>query len=556
MNKSSLVIVPCSKLVPVELQAEFGPISPAMIPLDGQPALHYIIDRYPDSVFALAVHEAGEDVRAYCTRHIEDCEVKVLDVGHTDSLGQTILSTLKQLDNLPENLVINFADTALPCITGQKDAIYYSFQEDGYRWTTFSINSSGMIGRLNEKDTEKEDGRKRAFVGVFSFSRPKRFYELLEKYVGTPSEIDSYYEAIKDYFNELEPDPEMYVEAEKWYDFGHLDTYYESRKRLSAVCRHFNTIEVDDVRGTITKRSQNADKFIDEIRWYLKLPRQLQYIAPRVFNYDLSYVAPSIELEFYGYPVLNDLYLYGHLDLGAWSRIFSSIERVLSDMSQFKFLPQNDGVTIKALKDVYEQKTLNRLEEYIHLEEFGWARDESPLVNGAEVYSLDRIKEMLPEVLHRSGVYKKPKICVIHGDLCFSNILYDRRNGIIRTIDPRGSFGPYDIYGDQRYDLCKLSHSIEGGYDFLVNGLFDLKVVEGGVDFSPYLTEQHKEIRTLYRDRILKNRGREEFLRIRLLESLLFLSMIPLHQDRPVSQQAFLASALEIFTQISKELNL
>jgi hypothetical protein len=35
---------------------------------------------------------------------------------------------------------------------------------------------------------------------------------------------------------------------------------------------------------------------------------------------------------------------------------------------------------------------------------------------------------------------------------------------------------------------------------------------------------------------------------VNVIESLLFLSMIPLHADRPRSQTAFLARGLELFT--------
>ena len=60
-----------------------------------------------------------------------------------------------------------------------------------------------------------------------------------------------------------------------------------------------------------------------------------------------------------------------------------------------------------------------------------------------------------------------------HGDLCLSNILacYD---GNVRFIDPRGSDS---IWLDEYYDMAKLSQSIMGGYDFIINDI-KLKYVE------------------------------------------------------------------------------
>ena len=66
--------------------------------------------------------------------------------------------------------------------------------------------------------------------------------------------------------------------------------------------------------------------------------------------------------------------------------------------------------------------------------------------------------------------------CIVHGDLCLSNILYDLRSRICKLLDPRGSFGAAGIYGDPRYDVAKLYHSIYGLYDFITNDLFHVSI--------------------------------------------------------------------------------
>src|SRR5690606_40930853 len=42
---------------------------------------------------------------------------------------------------------------------------------------------------------------------------------------------------------------------------------------------------------------------------------------------------------------------------------------------------------------------------------------------------------------------------IMHGDFCFSNILFDSRSNRIKLIDPRGinANGEISIYGDQKY---------------------------------------------------------------------------------------------------------
>jgi hypothetical protein len=159
---------------------------------------------------------------------------------------------------------------------------------------------------------------------------------------------------------------------------------------------------------------------------------------------------------------------------------------------------------------------------------------------------LGRCLAVLPEVMERSGVSDPPEFTIIHGDLCLSNVLYDRRSGFVRLVDPRGSFGASGIFGDPRYDLAKLSHSFHGDYDFYVNGLFGLEVSEDGVECRPFRSPLHETVRQMF-DHWLLRRERAHYRAIRLIESLLFLSMAPLHADRPRSQLAFLARGLELF---------
>jgi hypothetical protein len=542
----SLVIIPSAKLVPIELQAEFGPIPPAMIPLDGRPSLHYITEQHPGSSFLVATHEAAEDVSACVAHHIEAANINVVDVGNTRSLGETILKALDSREKLPKHLIIHFADTAIPSLTTIGDCLYYAVTDEVYRWTTFNSDDSGKIISINEKETNKACTNTKVFVGIFSITNVGIFRENIEKCLMHPDEIDSFYHALQQYSDLY---PIKLCPTEDWLDFGHLDTYYESRKKLSSACREFNTISVDFQRGRIVKTSRNTKKLIDEIRWYLKLPKELQHIAPRVFTYDLDANKPRIEMEFYGYPVLNDLYLYGHLDLGTWSRIFKSITQAFQDLAGWQLPSSSLDELHRSRREIFETKTLERIEIYRNCPEFAWAVKGDVIVNGRNVMPLDDIVVSLPEVLKKAGIYGEADFSIIHGDPCFSNILYDPRNSIIRMIDPRGSFGAHDIYGDPRYDWCKLNHSIEGDYDFLVNGLFHFERNGKHVILEPNLSKRHEGIKQVYLERLLQHFDEVEHSRIRLLESLLFLSMIPLHSDRPRSQQAFLARGLSLFSE-------
>lgn len=119
----------------------------------------------------------------------------------------------------------------------------------------------------------------------------------------------------------------------------------------------------------------------------------------------------------------------------------------------------------------------------------------------------------------------------MHGDFCFSNILYDMPSGIVRLIDPRGSFGEQcvGIYGDQKYDLAKLAHSAEYGYDFLVNGLYTVRRAGSVIEYSLATRECAPLVASLSRTLITELGYDNDD--ISLLTSLLFLSMCPLHSE-------------------------
>ncbi len=94
---------------------------------------------------------------------------------------------------------------------------------------------------------------------------------------------------------------------------------------------------------------------------------------------------------------------------------------------------------------------------------------------------------------------------LVHGDLCLSNILYDLRCRVCKFIDPRGSFGVPGIYGDPRYDVAKMYHSVYGLYDFITNDLFDVSIQENRIALDIHSRPLHDEVckrfeRVFFRD--------------------------------------------------------
>ncbi|MDW8464030.1 MAG: hypothetical protein RML10_10715 [Geminocystis sp.] len=128
---------------------------------------------------------------------------------------------------------------------------------------------------------------------------------------------------------------------------------------------------------------------------------------------------------------------------------------------------------------------------------------------------------------------------MIHGDLCFSNILIDIDNMIIKLVDVRGEFCKKDIFGDIRYDIAKISHSSIGGYENILFGFYDLKFIGSDIEFEIHsISNQQRENHIRLTLALIEELGYDPNL-IMLITGLLFISMTPLHsedRDRQLAQ--------------------
>jgi hypothetical protein len=135
----------------------------------------------------------------------------------------------------------------------------------------------------------------------------------------------------------------------------------------------------------------------------------------------------------------------------------------------------------------------------------------------------------------------------LHGDFCFSNILFDFRAGRVKTIDPRGTdaLGRPSRFGDLRYDLGKLAHSVLGLYDFIVAGFYLLQAEGCDLAFR-VLSERCLPVQRLFIHTPFAGRLPAQWQCYPVMV-LLFLSMLPLHADDPRRQQALMANGIRLY---------
>lgn len=409
-------------------------------------------------------------------------------------------------------------------------------------WTYFD-EENGRITNIYDKKSIDSDKKKKLFVGVFGITDSAYFRSCLEEaFAQKDICMSTFYFALQLYSAKY---PLKAISTENWFDIGHQDKYYNSKLEVRA--REFNHISIDKNRGILRKSSDDKEKFIGEIKWYLKLPRDIEYVRPRIFDYSVSYEEPYVTMEYYSYHTLHELFLFGDLERQHWTDIFERIRFVCNDFK--KYTVKSEKI-IPALEEMYLTKTIQRFDKLKKDDRFSNFFEKSITVNENKYINLNEIIKLLNKIIPEN-LYDVEYFTIIHGDLCFSNIMIDSNFSFVKLIDPRGKFGSFDIYGDPRYELAKLFHSIDGKYDYIIKDMFDIRYDIEKADIQYHMSERKNnfDLFKIFKEVFEPEIGADQ-KKIELIESLLFLSMIPLHNESFEHQLAMLGTGLDILNRV------
>ena len=180
-------------------------------------------------------------------------------------------------------------------------------------------------------------------------------------------------------------------------------------------------------------------------------------------------------MELLSIPTLGDLFVSQRLNLGAWNDVVRSISCI---QSCFAEKAVKNSLAPQLARAVYLEKTRIASGGLHRAKPFRQALFR--MSRCARSGPLSRVQQTLARFVEQSGLLKIDELTPIHGDFCFSNLLYDCKVRLVKMIDPRGEFGVPGIFGDRRYDLAKLAHSYAGGYDFIVADQFSVEVESEG----------------------------------------------------------------------------
>jgi hypothetical protein len=309
-------------------------------------------------------------------------------------------------------------------------------------------------------------------------------------------------------------------------------------KNSNFLTRAYNKIEKIS-NGRIVK-SSTSSRLNDEINYYDSIPNHVSFLFPRKFSSSRINDEYSMILEYYPYKNLGE-YIISNLSIN-WNDVFDNIKSIIE---LFRSQNDKDDNTSSHAKQMYFDKTIN---EYINFknsfEDSDLFYNDVLILNGNEYKNFEIIwnESNTNKILNDLLNYKSN---MIHGDMCFSNILYHDIAGI-KLIDMRGSFGKKGIHGDTLYDLSKLAHSIDGGYEFFINDKFNVKkIYKNEYELTLNNTQNKKDAF----DSFWLKFSNENKKNINFIQGMIYIGMCARHYDSKERQLAMYLTGIKILNE-------
>lgn len=530
ISRSELItLITSAAYVGDEIQAEFGRIPPAFLPMGSsyliQHQLRQLRARHHKFVSLPTDFELSDPQLEL----LQTEGVRVIRVNPEKSLGISVFQSILEGCTSPCcQLEILHGDTLVtsPPLP-QADTVSVSAVKEQYNWGLVSATNEGVITAVGDVQMGKNlSHTSKILSGYFFFADTWEFVKSL-----TSTDF-KFVHAIHHYAQKKVLIASMNIET---LDFGHLKTLFASRKQFAAT-RHFNSLSIDDY--FVRKRSTDIRKIAAEANWLRSIPGDLKPFTVRLIEDEAGDKQGEYQTLYSSYPTVAELYLAKSPTM-LWRRVLDSCQEFLR-----RARLHSKKEEISSFKWLVIDKLHERIRDY---PSFLPSMHEQLRMNGNSVGTLHEIVNCLETIIS-----KAPELpsCIMHGDFCFSNMLFDSRIDRIQLIDPRGLIkDEITIYGDVRYDIAKLGHSILGRYD---------QIMAEGLRSSGTRTGLILEIPTDPRRELLEDMFLDSSVSDIPFESdevsaaivSLFLSMIPLHPEDPSKQTTMFANALRLYLKL------
>jgi len=313
----------------------------------------------------------------------------------------------------------------------------------------------------------------------------------------------------------------------------------------STATRHFNDMLIDTYY--YTKSSSNKRKMQAEYAFYGLVPERMRpwLIQPFEFE-DLGDRASYKMLRYY----LADSalqWVHGAFEVDTFKPFVDRLLFFISDRPKQACRKEQSAALANEL---FLSKVETRIQQFLEMEEGqrinNLASSTTPELD--LTYLLNRYRKLFKRY---EKAFTAPHHVVGHGDPCFSNILYDQQRYLLKLIDPKGGLTSEELWTHPLYDLCKISHSVLGDYDFINNGLYTVGFANNNDLVLSFVHTNHMSLKSVFVSQV-KAMG-HDIRAMRLGEASLFLSMLPLHIDYPNKVLAFMLNARRILDEVESD---
>ncbi len=420
----------------------------------------------------------------------------------------------------------------------------YSYDWVGYqtindnshsRWCLIRTDSNEEVQEIIDKPNYTPETNK-VLIGLYNFNDVELIKQCMEtKYPKIRNEYQ-----LSSFIAEYNKHKKVKgLLIKDWYDTGTLKDYNQTLAK-NIKGRSFNKFILDEF-GVLTKQS-SYQKLKSEINWIKSInDRGGGYLLPNFFGSEITNKngeeIVSYKIEYINGHTLSEYYNYYKINQANWKYIFERLIKTMQVLWNNK-APKSFDIN-KNCKYMYIDKTLQRIKEW---ERQDILEQEYIYANGEKLLGFRPLFEKLMPKIEKLVSSANDYAGIIHGDSCFSNIMFFPNTGTFKLLDPRGNFGEDTIYGDIRYDVAKIRHNYHGLYDNIVLSMFKFKEISNN-DFE-YTFFSNDIIPPEIFDGILQNSG-FNLNEIELIEGLLFISMIPLHADNKNAQILFYITGLK-----------
>lgn len=427
-----------------------------------------------------------------------DKNVTIARQEERNGLSGAVLSALTSKDD--DNVLVLLGDLIVKDnISKSKfnmDFISVKEVPDYSRWCMVQVQDN-CVKQFIDKPQERPETNL-SVSGVYHFTDSKLLFKLLKKQLSNIKYKISDEFQLSTILQCVSDKNKMSTINLDMIDFGTLEEYLENRS--VKISRSFNEIQIDG--PFVTKSSkEKGDKLIAEYNWFQNLPDEIKVHTPRMFEHDFFNDAVYYKMEKVLAPSIREIYLFLDSSEETWDTIFDSMFKQLHTMEKY-------GQENTFMKSVL-QKTKDRIKDI-----------EIPIENKLVNKFLNDLEYAINNTKSRPSL--------MHGDYCFSNLLYDF-NGNVIMIDPRG-----ELFGDHYYEVAKMFHSILFDYDFVDAELY----LKNEKTYQLY-NNGKENIKKLFKQKINKYYTKEEEQYILLITASLFLSMIPLHTHNKNNQEIY-----------------